>query len=114
MWLVMSVVYALRKAYENPIWYQEQAPDAPKEIEACRFAKFYADDAALRLYASAEHIANFIIYFLDIPSDQIKLYKKSNASIASAVGKYLNASSDNQDISDSLPCPSSLQNRVRG
>ncbi|TES88129.1 MAG: hypothetical protein E3J94_08560 [Desulfobacteraceae bacterium] len=97
-----DVVYALRKAYENLIWYREQDPDAPKEMEACRFAKFFADDAALRLYASGEHIAHFLIHFLDIPADNIRPYKKSNASISSAVGKYLNATSDNQDISQHI------------
>lgn len=94
-----DVVYALRKANENLIWYREQHPDAPREMEACRFAKFYADDVALRLYASGEHIANFIIYFLDIPAADIKFHKKSNAAISSAVGKYLNITSNNQNIS---------------
>jgi len=94
-----DVVYALRKANENLIWYREQHPEAPLEIEACRFAKFYADDAALRLYAAAEHIANFIVYFLDISDDDIKDYRKNNASIASTVGKYMNATFPSHDIS---------------
>jgi hypothetical protein len=97
-----DVVYALRKANENLIWYREHHPDAPMEIEACRYSKFYVDDAALRLYASCEHIANFLIYFLDIPAEDIKRYKKSNTSISSAVGKYLNDRANNQDISQHI------------
>ena len=94
-----DVIYALRRANENLIWYRKQHPDAPLEMEACRFAKFYVDDVALRLYASGEHIANFIIFFLDIPEADIKVHKKSNTSISSAVGKYLNISSNNHNIS---------------
>jgi hypothetical protein len=93
-----DVVYALRKANENLIWYREQHPEAPLKFEACRFTKFYVDDAALRLYAAAEHIANFIICFFNVSSAEIKPHRKSNASIASAVGKYMNTAFLNHDI----------------
>ena len=97
-----DVVYALRKAHENVIWYREEHSGARSEMEACRFAKFYADDAALRLYAATEHIAHFIVYFMHIPDDDPSDYGKSNVSIASTVGKYLNAVFPDHEISQSI------------
>lgn len=87
--VAVDVIYALRKSNENLLWFRKYHPKAPLEIEACRFSKFYIDDAALRLYASAEHIANFIISFFELPKSELKKLKKGNSSVASTVGKYM-------------------------
>jgi hypothetical protein len=52
-------------------------------------SKFYVDDAALRLYAAAEHIANFILNFLAIESDRLESYKDNRTSLASTIGNFL-------------------------
>jgi len=53
-------------------------------------SKFYIDDAALRLYAAAEHIANFIQNFWAIESSKLEQYKKDNrTSFASTIGTFL-------------------------
>jgi len=53
-------------------------------------SKFYVDDAALRLYAAAEHVANFIQNFLAIESSRLESYKKDNrTSFASTIGNFL-------------------------
>mgnify|MGYP006288976707 CR=1 FL=1 len=96
-----QVIYALRKANENLLWYREENAKAPLEIEACWYSKFYADDAALRLYAAAEHIANFIIAFMNIQGDDLN-NKKGNASVASTVGKYMNKKHPDHIISKSI------------
>lgn len=84
-----EVVYALRQAYASLAWYREEDPDGPFEKEACFLGKFYTDDAALRLYSTGEHIANFILNILDINKSDLKRFKRKNISQAHAVGKYL-------------------------
>jgi hypothetical protein len=86
-----EVVYALEQAYASLVWFREEHPNAPLEKEACVLGKFYTDDAALRLYAAAEHIANFILKFLEIEKSVLKRYEEKNASRAQVIGKYLTA-----------------------
>src|SRR5262249_43207456 len=51
----------------------------------------YADDVALRLYAAGEHVANFIVAFLNIPEDDLKPYKEDIriTSRQAIVGRYM-------------------------
>jgi len=84
-----EVVYALGQAYASLVWFREEHPEAPLETKACVLGKFYTDDAALRLYAAAEHIANFILAFLEIEKSVLEPYEEKNASRAHVVGKYL-------------------------
>jgi len=56
---------ALRNAYTQKIWYQELSPDAPHEIEAIFFSKFYLDYVPLLLYAMQEDVADFIVNFMN-------------------------------------------------
>jgi hypothetical protein len=86
-----QVDYALEQAYAHLVWFRQECPDAPKESEAHHYGRFYADDAALRLYSAAEHIASFIVAFLTISNNDLKKYRKDDKSVARAVvvGKYL-------------------------
>lgn len=83
--------YALLEALAHLAWYRDKS-EPPNEDLALYFGKFYADDIALRLYASAEHLANAIINILDIES-KIADFKKSKklgvSSQQAIVGKYL-------------------------
>ena len=94
-----EVVYALDQAYASLVWFREVHPQAPLETEACIRGKFYADDAALRLYATAEHIANFIVAFLEIEKSTLGPYEEKNASHAHVVGKYLMKEMPTHEIS---------------
>lgn len=84
-----DVAYALGQAFASLVWFREEHPKAPLETEARVLGKFYTDDAALRLYATAEHIANFILAFLGIEKSVLEPYEEKNASRAHVVGKYL-------------------------
>src|SRR2546422_912961 len=57
--------YALLEALAHIVWYSEKC-EPPNETLAVFFGKFYADDAALRMYAAGEHLANAIINMLEI------------------------------------------------
>lgn len=86
-----QVDYALEQAYAHLTWFRRECPDAPKESEAHHYGRFYADDAALRLYSAAEHVANFIVAFLNISKNDLKNYQKNDKAVglAAAVGRYL-------------------------
>lgn len=86
--------YALFEAYAHIAWYRE-IKESPEEENAIFFGKFFADDAALRLYAAGEHFANSIINMLEIES-ALRLFKQSNkakkkstSSAQAIVGLYL-------------------------
>jgi len=70
---LMQARYALFEAFANRIWYLEKC-EKPDEMVSIAFAQFYADDAALRLYAAGEHLANAIISMLEITDAQYKQY----------------------------------------
>jgi hypothetical protein len=63
--------YALLESLAHITWYREKA-NPPNELAAVFFSRFYADDAALRLYSAAEHLAKAIVYILDIGDGKIK------------------------------------------
>jgi hypothetical protein len=89
---VMETRYALFEASAHLVWYREKS-DPPNEKLAVFFAKFYADDTALRMYSVGEHVANAIVNMLGIES-KVSIFKKlvSNPSISSQqaiVGMYL-------------------------
>ena len=92
--------YALGQAYAHINWFKEECPGAPKNSDAHHYGRFYADDAVIRLYSAAEHVASFIISFLDIPKNELSQYKKENKQVAMAVviGKYLTKQKANSPI----------------
>jgi ribosomal protein S13 len=86
--------YALLEALAHIVWHRERR-EPPNESDAVFFGKFYADDAALRIYATGEHLANAIVYMLGIKKEvhefkKQKLAKKKNVlSKQAIVGNYL-------------------------
>ena len=86
--------YALLEALAHIVWHREKR-DPPNESDVVFFGKFYADDAALRMYAAGEHLANAIVSMLEIKSEvrefkkQKLLKKKSVTSKQAIVGNYL-------------------------
>lgn len=80
--------YALHEVFAHRIWYLEKK-EPPNKEAAIFFSRFYADDAALRLYSAGEHLANAIIMMLDIGEQDLKPYKQKRTSQQSAVGHFL-------------------------
>ncbi|MCB8921231.1 MAG: hypothetical protein H6662_06585 [Ardenticatenaceae bacterium] len=84
-----DAVYALTQAHANLAWFREDISDAPNELGAIIKSRFYIDDIALRLYAAAEHTANFIICYLNIGKDDLEPYEKKHSSLQQRVGRYV-------------------------
>lgn len=99
---------SLFEAFACLIWYREESPKAPLEIEAINFAKFYADYATLLLYAIGEDIADFVINYLGISKDlkqflndpkiQRIMENKKVSSNAAKVGIYMKENLSENDI----------------
>jgi ribosomal protein S13 len=89
-----SARYALLEADAHLIWYREKR-EPPDERAAVFFGQFYADDAALRIYAAGEHLANAIVAMLEIKKElrefiKLKSTKRKNiVSKQANVGTYL-------------------------
>lgn len=79
---------ALHEMLAHMFWYRCDRGE-PIEEAAIYFGRFYADDAALRLYAAAEHVANFIVGFLDLDQVDLEPYANGRTSLQSVVGHYL-------------------------
>ena len=82
--------HALREALAHLVWYRKIHPSAPVEISDVFWSKFYADNAAVRLYPATKDVAEFIIEFLSIDRQRLReVKKKRQTSAASNVGAYL-------------------------
>lgn len=83
-------VYALSEVFAHRIWYLEKVAP-PNTRDAALFGRYYADDAALRLYSAGEHLANGIIMMLEIGDEELKPYRHKGKRISqqSIVGNYL-------------------------
>ncbi|MGB2768375.1 MAG: hypothetical protein WBC88_01455 [Candidatus Zixiibacteriota bacterium] len=79
---------ALHECYAHGIYYR-QYKDPPDEKAAVFTEKFFLDDIALRLYAAAEHLANAMIFMLELTDNDLEPYKAERASKQSIVGNYL-------------------------
>ena len=80
--------YALLEAIAHKIWHLEKS-NPPNELAAVFFGRFYVDDAALRLYSAAEHLAKAIVYMFDISDDKLKDNRKGAGSRFVAVKKIM-------------------------
>ncbi len=74
--LLTEARYALHEVFAHRIWYL-QKKDPPNEITAAFFGRFYADDAALRLYSAGEqYLVDAIKKMLEIKRTQLAPCKK--------------------------------------
>lgn len=87
------------------MWYRERE-DPPNEHLAVFFGRFYADDAALRLYAAGEHLAEAIVCMLEISSSELKKYRRTgrddHGSKQSVVGKFLKAEMPDHPVTKAI------------
>lgn len=99
--------YALFEALAHIAWHRERC-EPPDETGAVFFGKFYADDAALRVYAAAEHLANAIVSMLQIEKKvgdfkkQMLAKRKSVLSKQAIVGNYLVANHPTHAITKAI------------
>lgn len=70
-----EVRYALFESLAHLVWHREKA-QPPHEVFAVFFGRFYADDAALRLFTAREHLTEAIICMLEISNEDLKAYRK--------------------------------------
>ncbi|RLC69640.1 MAG: hypothetical protein DRI81_20190 [Chloroflexi bacterium] len=81
--------FAAYEACAHQIWYREHTTRDNAELYALWLGRFFADDAALRLYVVGEHLANSIRIVLRIADDDLKPYKKKYTSLQTVIGNYL-------------------------
>lgn len=99
--------YALFEALAHIVWYREKC-EPPNEKFAVFFSKFYSDDAALRIYAAGEHVANAIINMLEINKElndfkRLGRAKRKNVvSQQAIVGTYLVRNEPNHAITKAV------------
>lgn len=80
--------YALHESLAHQQWYSNRQKE-PNEMSAVFFARYYLDDAALRVYSAGEHLATAIVLMLEIPQEQIRKRKRGRTSLQVVVGKHL-------------------------
>jgi hypothetical protein len=83
-----EAIYALSECFAYQVWYLEKK-EPPNKMTAAFFGRYYLDDAALRLYSAAEHLANGIIMMLEITDKDLKPYKQKKTSQRSVVGNFM-------------------------
>ena len=80
--------FAVHESLADWLYYSERVQPAQPD-QAVFFGKFYLDDAALRLYAVGEHMAEAIMCMLEVEEKGLKSYRERGSSRQVAVGKYL-------------------------
>ncbi len=89
--VLSDVKYALFEAYAHKRWYEKHEPK-DNDWVGIHFARFYTDDACLRLYSTGEHLASAIINMYELPKTDFKKSRSHRgASRLSRVGSYLSA-----------------------
>jgi len=91
--------YALLESFAHKIWFFEKSAP-PDEITGIFFARYYADDVALRLYSAAEHLAKAIVYILNVDDESIK--KNRAGSRFGSVRKFLAENESSHIISQTI------------
>lgn len=91
--------YALLESFAHKIWFLEKS-NPPDEVTGVFFARYYADDTALRLYSAAEHLARAVVFVMNINDESIK--NKRAGSRFGTVWKILSESEPSHPISQSI------------
>jgi len=93
--------YAIRESYAHEVWYREET-NPPDQLTSNYFVRFYCDDAALRLYAAIEHLANAILAMVPTNKSILKRYRSKRVNLAAAVRKYLVNHRPNHSVTKSV------------
>lgn len=102
---LQEVRYALMEVFAHLICYREKAKPSNEPL-AVFFGRFFIDDAALRLYAAGEHLAEAIIAMLEIAKEDLNPFRKgggeSVGSTQRLVGKFLLKTKPDHEISKAI------------
>lgn len=96
-----EIIHALKNVYGYLEYYGSKGPNPNRHV-AVFFAKFYADDAALRYYAAREHLAEAIVFMLDIDEADLKPFVHQYEGKGPAVGKFLRKEFPAHPITESV------------
>lgn len=70
-----EVRYALFEALAHLVWYREKTQPTNEPL-AVFFGRFYADDAALRLYTAREHLTAAVAYMFEVRKQKLSVLVK--------------------------------------
>src|SRR6185369_12433059 len=73
--VMQEIRIALDEGLAHKIWYSEVV-EPHDEIFAILYGRFFFDDASLRLYSAAEHLAEAIVNMLEINKEELDLFSK--------------------------------------
>lgn len=95
--------FAVYEGYAHQLWYRQYATCDNAERWALRLVRFFADDAALRLYVVGECLADAIIIMLRIGEhDDLEPYRKKYTSRQTIVGNYLSTELPEHEITKAV------------
>jgi hypothetical protein len=94
--------FAVYEAYAHQIWYCEHANRDNAELYAVWLGRFFADDAALRLYVVGEYLADAIRIVLRISTDDLEPYREKYTSHQAVIGNYLDAEMPGHEITKAV------------
>lgn len=96
-----AIRHALHECLACGLYYRDHC-DPPNKSGAVFMERYYLDDAAFRLYAAGEHLANAIILMLEIGGDDLKDYRKGRTSQQSAIGEYLREKQPGEKVTEAV------------
>jgi len=86
--MLADLRYGVLEAHYHGIWYRRKG-GIDNERTAVWMERFYTDDAAFRLYAAAEHLAEAITGMMELSEADLGAYRKNRTSRQAVVGQYL-------------------------
>jgi hypothetical protein len=101
--VLCEVRLALHEYHAHRMWYREYKtpPDLGVSVMT---EKFFLDDAALRIYAAGEHLAEAIRCMFGVSKDALKKYQNRYrcTSEQCAIGKFMEAENPNSSVTQAL------------
>jgi len=99
--VLCEVRIALYEYHAHRMWYREHRK--PPDLDAAVMTeKFFLDDAALRIYAAGEHLAEAIRCMFGVSKDALKKYRNRCTSNQCAIGKFMKAENPNSRVTQAL------------
>ena len=86
---MQEALFALSEAMKHNLYYAERR-DPPDAHAAAFYARFFADDAALRAYAAGEHLASAILCAQDLDVSDLP-QRPGVSSLQARVGMFMKA-----------------------
>ena len=85
---MQEALFAICEAMKHHLYYAERR-DPPDAHAAVFYARFFADDAALRAYAAGEHLAAAILKIQDLDVSALSTTTQRGSSLQARVGLFM-------------------------